>query len=148
MIKKVKELDQETMDRLLAIWLTTNIRTHDFIDATYWYEKKALLKKELPKAEIYYCEMNSQIVGFMGIVDESYLAGIFVEAMFQNKKIGQNLIDTVKKEKERMTLHVYRKNKRAIRFYYKNGFRKVDEQTDETTSEKEYLMVWERNRQI
>ncbi len=146
MIKKVKKLDQEIMDRLLAIWLTTNIRTHDFIDEKYWYEKKALLKKELPKAEIYCCEMNSQIVGFMGIVDESYLAGIIVESTYQNRKIGQKLIEVAKKE--RISLHVYYKNKRAIRFYYKNDFRKVDEQMDESTGEKEYLMVWERNRQI
>ena len=148
MIKKVKKLDQEIMDRLLAIWLTTNIRTHDFIYEKYWYEKKALLKKELPKAEIYCCEMNSQIVGFMGIVDESYLAGIIVESTYQNRKIGQKLIEVSKKKKERISLHVYHKNKRAIRFYYKNDFRKVDEQMDESTGEKEYLMVWERNRQI
>ncbi|MDY4306982.1 hypothetical protein SNF32_05140 [Enterococcus mundtii] len=45
-------------------------------------------------------------------------------------------------------MHVYHKNKRAIRLYYKNDFRKVDEQMDESTGEKEYLMVWERNRQI
>ncbi|WP_195514400.1 GNAT family N-acetyltransferase [Enterococcus sp. 1001283B150225_161107_E12] len=148
MIKKVKKLDREIMDRLLTIWLTTNIRTHDFIDATYWYEKKEVLKKELPKAEIYYCEMNSQIVGFMGIVDKSYLAGIFVESTYQNRKIGQKLIEAAKKEKERISLHVYGKNKGAIRFYFRNGFRKVDEQMDESTGEKEYLMIWENIKQI
>ncbi|AUB52488.1 GNAT family N-acetyltransferase [Enterococcus mundtii] len=148
MIKKVKKLDREIMDRLLTIWLTTNIRTHDFIDATYWYEKKEVLKKELPKAEIYYCEMNSQIVGFMGIVDKSYLAGIFVESTYQNRKIGQKLIEAAKKEKERISLHVYGKNKGAIRFYFRNGFIKVDEQMDESTGEKEYLMIWENIKQI
>ena len=148
MIKKVKKLDREIMDRLLTIWLTTNIKTHDFIDEKYWYEKEALLKKELPKAEIYYCEMNSQIVGFMGIVDESYLAGIFVESTYQNRKIGQYLIEAAKKEKERISLYVYGKNKGAIRFYFRNGFIKVDEQMDESMGEKEYLMIWENNKQI
>ncbi|MBO1298714.1 MULTISPECIES: GNAT family N-acetyltransferase [unclassified Enterococcus] len=148
MIKKVQKLDQQMMDRLLTIWLKTNVETHDFIDATYWHEKKVLLKKELPKAEIYYYEIEGQIVGFMGIIDESYLAGIFVESMFQNKKIGQKLIEAAKKEKERIALHVYHKNQRAIRFYDRNGFRKVAEQIDESTNEKEYLMVWERTEQI
>lgn len=54
-------------------------------------------------------------------------------------------MNKAKKIKNRLTLHVYEKNKKAIKFYQKNGFKIIKEDIDKNTNEKEYMMLWENN---
>ena len=43
-----------------------------------------------------------------------------------------------------LRLHVYEKNQRAVKFYLREGFEISSEDFEETTGEKEYLMVFKR----
>ena len=56
--------------------------------------------------------------------------------------IGTALLDLAKKGRSALTLRVYQKNERAVKFYLRNGFRIREEGLDEGTGEKEYEMVW------
>ena len=56
--------------------------------------------------------------------------------------IGAALLDFAKKNRSALTLRVYQKNERAVRFYLRNGFRIRQEGLDEGTGEKEYEMEW------
>ena len=49
-----------------------------------------------------------------------------------------------KDKKEKLRLNVYQKNMRAIRFYQREGFEIQCEGLDETTGEKEYVMIWQQ----
>ena len=60
------------------------------------------------------------------------------------KGIGKQLIDFVKDRKEELSLSVYQKNIRAVKFYQRENFKIQCENKDEDTCEKEYLMVWSR----
>lgn len=53
------------------------------------------------------------------------------------------LLDYIKKQHSRLTLRVYAKNTRAVRFYQRESFRIQMEETDEMTGQKEYVMLWE-----
>lgn len=77
-------------------------------------------------------------------MDQDYIAGIFVREEAQNRGIGKSLLDRVKEEKRKLALNVYVRNMRAVRFYLREGFRIVEDGTDENTGEKEYLMRWEK----
>ena len=74
------------------------------------------------------------------------IEGIFVSDEMQSCGIGKLLLDYVKDKKVSLRLNVYQKNARAISFYQREGFIIQCEGLDEATGEKEYTMLWKRNR--
>jgi putative acetyltransferase len=43
-------------------------------------------------------------------------------------------------------LSVYKKNKRAVKFYQRESFKILSEKIDKNTGEAEFLMYWKRNK--
>ena len=94
---------------------------------TYFYET-------FPKGFIV-AESNHKIVGFLvGVILSDEFAKILmisVNPTFQRKEIGKNLlnqfIENIKKERiNKIELEVRTRNKKAIDFYKKNGFKIVE----------------------
>ena len=125
----IRKMEKSDLDRVSKIWLDTNIKAHDFIPAQYW-EKK-----------VYVWEENGQIQGFVGLY-EDYIAGIFVPEQAQSKGIGGQLLNHIKARKPHLSLKVYQKNTRAVKFYKREGFQIKMESADQETGEKEYTMEW------
>lgn len=118
MVRNFKNAD---IDKIMEIWLNSNIEAHNFIDKSYWEKNFEMVKNALPQAEIYIYEENNNIMGFVGLV-ENYIAGIFVEKNFRGKGIGKKLLDYAKSIKNNLTLNVYEKNIDAVKFYKREGF--------------------------
>ncbi|MDN6640699.1 MAG: N-acetyltransferase [Tetragenococcus sp.] len=138
----IRQLQENDLDEVISIWLQENIRAHDFISETYWKSQFDSVKEQLPQTEIYvYVDNDGKIVGFIGLVDH-YIAGLFVTSEKQSKGIGKQLLDYCKARKNKLTLEVYQKNQRAIRFYQKEEFVIKEATIDEDTGEKEFVMVW------
>ena len=142
MIRKFKDSD---INEVLNIWLDTNIKAHHFVSAQYWQDNFAAVRDMLPKAEIYVYvnEKNKKIQSFIGL-NGNYIAGIFVCEEAQSNGIGKQLLDFVKGIKTELSLRVYKRNVRAVRFYQRENFTVYSEGTDESTGEKEYVMIWGR----
>ena len=140
MIRKLQKTDIDTVSQ---IWLDANRDAHDFIPAEYWENNFLPVKKMLLQAEVYVYmdERKNRIEGFVGL-DQEYIAGIFVRKEARSGGIGKALLDFVKEKKQELTLNVYRKNERAVRFYEREGFQIIDRTVDKSTDEKEYLMKW------
>lgn len=133
------------IDEVMQIWLNSNIQAHGFISPDYWRNNFAAVKEMLPLAEVYVHESDSanQTDGFIG-VNNDFIEGIFVKEGAQSKGVGKQLLDHVKEIKLALKLNVYQKNKRAIQFYLREKFSIQSENTDDTTGEKEFTMVWNR----
>lgn len=142
MIRKLKPDELETV---MKIWLETNTMAHVFIDKSYWQENYAMVKKMLPDSSVFIYETNNVIQGFIGLTDH-YIAGLFVDENNQSKGIGKGLIDYVKENHSELSLHVYKKNDRAVKFYLREGFAASIEQIDENTGEVELVLNWKSNR--
>lgn len=138
MIRKLQNVD---INKVVDIWLKTNLEAHDFIPGQYWTSNYEAVKKMLPQAEVYVYEDNKIIQGFVGVRDE-YIEGIFVSGKIQSHGIGKALLDYIKDKKARLQLNVYQKNVRAMSFYQREGFTIQSEGLDEFTGEKEYVMEW------
>ena len=138
MIRKLQNVD---INKVVDIWLRTNLEAHDFIPGQYWTSNYEAVKKMLPQAEVYVYEDNKIIQGFVGVRDE-YIEGIFVSGKMQSHGIGKALLDYIKDKKARLQLNVYQKNVRAMSFYQREGFTIQSEGLDEFTGEKEYVMEW------
>lgn len=74
---------------------------------------------------------------------DTFVAGLFVKDGMQSKGIGKQLLDYAKSKKERLSLTVYQKNERAVRFYQREQFVIANEQVNENTGESEYVVAWE-----
>lgn len=142
MVRTFREID---LIAVMQIWLSTNLKAHDFIPSKYWTDHYDLVKDMLPQAEIYVHEddVTKQIDGFIGLNDD-YIEGIFVEETAQSKGIGKQLLDFAKSMKSGMSLRVYQKNTRAISFYQRERFLIQSEDMDDSTNEKEFMMTWRK----
>ena len=54
------------------------------------------------------------------------------------------MLRTVMNLYDQLQLNVYKKNMRAVVFYQHRGFKIVNHEIDENTSEEEYTMEWNR----
>ena len=59
-----------------------------------------------------------------------------------SRELVRDLLDFAKQGHSVLSLRVYQKNVRAVKFYLRNGFHIRREGLDEGTGEKEYEMVW------
>ena len=139
----IRQYADGDIDTVMQLWLDTNIQAHDFISADYWRSNFDMVKEMLPRAEIYVHEDDcaKQVDGFVGLNDD-YIEGIFVNEAVQSKGVGKQLLNRAKEVKPTLRLSVYQKNKRAIRFYLREGFSVRSESVDGNTGEKEFIMVW------
>lgn len=139
----IRELRKEDINKVAAIWLDTNIKTHYFISAQYWKSNFELVKELLLQATVYVYEDKQEIQGFIGLSNE-YIEGIFVSAETQSQGIGKILLNYVKGKRNKLILNVYQKNTRAISFYQREGFEIQYSGLDEATGEKDYVMAWQQ----
>jgi putative acetyltransferase len=139
----IRKLEKDDIDKVILIWLEVNTKAHNFISEIYWVEQFDAVKGMLPQSEVYVYEKNGDILGFIGLND-NYIAGIFVSILSQSKGIGKQLLNYAKGIKTELSLSVYQKNERAIKFYQRESFIIHTENFDENTGEKEFLMLWER----
>lgn len=139
----IRRLQRTDISRVADIWLDTNLKAHYFISAQYWKSNFDLVKEMLSQSEVYVYDNGKKIQGFIGLSDE-YIEGIFVHGEMQSQGVGKLLLDFIKDRKEKLRLNVYQKNTRAIHFYQREGFEIQCEGFDETTGEKEYVMIWQQ----
>ena len=138
----IKVLQKADIERVVDIWLDTNLKAHYFIPGQYWKDNIDLVKEMLPQAEVYVYENDCQIEGFIGLNDE-YVEGIFVSGKMQSQGIGKILLNYAKDKRNKLHLNVYQKNARAISFYKREGFEIQHSGLDEATGEKDYVMTWQ-----
>ena len=141
MLGKMKTDD---LDPVVQIWLESNRQAHSFIEADYWKKNKEEVRKMLPHSLIQVAEIEGNIVGFIGM-NETKIEGLFVNYNFQSRGIGHSLIEWAKTRNEVLTLNVYQKNQRALKFYLQESFVIYEQFIDEETGEIEFLMQWKRS---
>ena len=141
----IRQFKKNDLPAVMQIWIDTNIKAHDFIPKEYWESNYEIVKEILPDAEIYVHEDVTAgfIDGFIGLTD-NYIAGIFVKEDKQSKGIGKQLLNYVKNIKPNISLSVYQKNTKAVRFYKREQFQIVSENVDDITNEKEFIMEWNK----
>lgn len=138
----IKKLTLDKLDEVMEIWLNTNMEAHNFINEQYWINNFDLVKEMIPNADVYIFEENNLIKGFIGIVDENYIAGLFVREIYQRQGIGKELLDYCKSKYSSLMLDVFIRNKNALTFYRKNNFEVMKEHFNEQLQESEYTMIF------
>ncbi|WP_034998366.1 N-acetyltransferase [Ligilactobacillus salivarius] len=141
----IREFQISDTQIVMQLWLAGNEDAHSFIAKEYWKANFEEVEKQLLKADIFVYDLNGEIKGFIGLMDE-YIAGIFVDKAYRSQGIGRQLLEYVKQLHSTLSLDVYQKNERALRFYRENRFTIVSKQNDEHTGEIEFTMIWNKNK--
>ncbi len=143
----IRIMCKDDIEQAAKIWLDTNLQAHSFISPNYWKDHLKLVKELLLQAQtyLYLDDISQEMQGFIGL-DAEYIAGIFVCGGSQSHGIGKRLLDYVKRQHTQLSLHVYQKNIRAIKFYQRENFKIHSELIDADTGEKEYCMTWTREK--
>lgn len=139
----IRKFEKKDTKRVMEIWLEANLEVHDFVPSDYWLSQYQSVQEQLLPADIYVCEQDNEIQGFVGMVDD-YLAGIFVDKKYRSMGIGKGLLECVKKIYPAFSLNVYQKNQRAVDFYLREKLTIVSTGVDENTAEADYTMVWKK----
>ena len=75
------------IDKIMNIWLKSNLEAHPFVKASYWENNFKIVKEMISNSEIYVYKIDSIIVGFVGL-SQNYIAGIFIKKEYRNSSIG------------------------------------------------------------
>ena len=100
-------------------------------------------KNVIPEADIYVYEIQNQVVAFAGL-ENNYIAGIFVQQKKRSQGIGKQLLSFLKNTHSTLSLTVYEKNQKALKFYIREGFQVIREGIDSNNNEKEWFMQWDK----
>ncbi len=139
----IRTLQRTDIDHVMRLWLSGNEDAHPFIPKEYWLAHFSAVQEQILQAEIFVCETDHVIRGFIGITD-GYIAGIFVDRPFRSHGIGKQLLDFTKQLHPSLSLSVYQKNQKAVSFYLREGFSVFSQSLDEATNEREYTMIWNK----
>lgn len=66
-IGMIREFKANDLNRIMKLWLHTNILAHDFIDMNYWKSNYNKVKQMMPEATIFVYEEDNSIKGFVGL---------------------------------------------------------------------------------
>lgn len=139
----IRTFQRTDIDHVMRLWLSGNEDAHPFIPKEYWLAHFSAVQEQILQAEIFVCETDHAIRGFIGITD-GYIAGIFVDRPFRSHGIGKQLLDFTKQLHPALSLSVYQKNQKAVSFYLREGFSVFSQSLDEDTNEREYTMIWSK----
>ena len=117
----------------------------DFNARVDWWRER--WRAELvPKATIAVAEQDATLVGFVTIEPATgYLDQIVVAPEFWGGALAEALLAHAKQvSPAQVTLHVNTDNRRAIRFYEKQGFVIADEEKNPRSGAPIYRMQWKR----
>ncbi len=139
----IKELSADQIDRIMDIWLQTNIKAHDFLPEEYWVNNYEVVKNTyIPASKTYVYEENHEIKGFISILPNGFIGALFIDSSYQRQGIGESLIRYCKSLYDKLSLAVYAENEQAVAFYKKNNFTIEAEGQNEDSGSLEYLMLW------
>lgn len=119
----IRKYQPQDLEHIMKIWLETNLAAHGFIPAEYWNGQYEAVKEALPQADILIYEEEGTVLGFLGLQD-SYIAGLFVEKASQSRGIGRLLLEAAKSGRQELTLHAYAETQEQSGFMNGRGFKR------------------------
>lgn len=140
----IRAMQNSDVPEVMQIWFASNCDAHPFIEKSYWESNLPFVAQSITQAEVYVAVEKDRITGFVGLGENGYIEGIFVEKKGRSKGVGKQLLDFIKEKYDTLSLSVYCANTRAVSFYQREGFRICAEQVDESTRAAEYTMIWTR----
>ncbi|SDF46390.1 GNAT family N-acetyltransferase [Limimaricola pyoseonensis] len=104
-------------------------------------------QRVLPACEVRVAQIGTQIVGFIAFKAD-WVEHLYLSPSHVGRGLGTILLGEAKDRHDRLQLWVFQQNTAAIRFYERNGFRRIRETDGLSNEEKtpDALYEWCRSR--
>ncbi|MDU1912457.1 N-acetyltransferase [Fusobacterium sp.] len=141
----IRNLKNEDINIVMDLWKNSTMEAQNFIPDSYWLENYDNVKNNyLPNSTTYVYEEDGEIKGFVSLIENIFIGGLFVKVGSQRRGVGIRILNFLKEKHDKLQLAVYDRNIRAMNFYLKSGFKILNTEIDGKTNEKEHLMEWRR----
>jgi putative acetyltransferase len=138
----VRRFENRDLGRVMQAWLSGNIRAHGSIDEMYWHEQYDSARETIKTASTLVFDFHGDALGFISVINDTEIYGIYVSEAFQGGGIGTQLLRACQNAYPCLTLRVYKENERAVKFFLNRGFSISKESTNEKTGRPEYTLGW------
>lgn len=140
----IRRATQGDTDALMALWLPSTTRAHPFINPSYWRESAPLVRYEYLPAAVTWVEVrDGAIAGFISVLEQAFVGALFVDERYFGDGVGYRLMQQAKAAYPRLSLEVYRRNRRAMAFYLRQGFTLREVVFNADTGHHTAIMHWE-----
>ncbi len=139
----IRPFQSADMQPLLDLWLESTTRAHPFIHSGYWVESLPLVRDEyLPQSVSWVDERGGSLTGFISVLMDQFIGAIFVSPAYYRQGIGSALMEKAKQHYPVLSLEVYRLNRPARAFYYRQGFREIGSAFSVETGHRILTLQW------
>lgn len=143
MLKKIKI---EDIDNVMELW------KEEVSKSKIPSKNKLILEKYTKIRERFIENINSTILytedgiieGFISVNKDDEIWIVLVKSNIRREGIGTILLNSIKKRKKRLITKISCNDEKALAFFDKNGFYKIEEDYDEITKSKEYILEWKK----
>lgn len=141
----IMPMQPQWQNDVMDIWLQASIQSHGFIPAQQWQQAYPLVRDTyLPRSQVTVWQDGQQVLGFLGLVQNSYVGALFVHPQHQGRGIGCELLTHCQAHHSHLFLTVFAENPGAIRFYRRHGFEILRKQESDFPGHEEYIMEWQK----
>ncbi|MBO5349478.1 MAG: GNAT family N-acetyltransferase [Clostridia bacterium] len=142
----LKNLKEDNIDNIMKLWKSeftksTKLLKNEILVDIYTKVRNKFINNL--ESTVIYTE-DEEIDAFISINGSGEIWSIAVKPNIRREGIGTILLENSKQKHKKLSTKVPSHNKNALMFFYKNGFKKVDEITEENTNETKYLLEWNK----
>ena len=121
---RIIQYENKYCDDAIMMWRESKEKALGKKEIHSFTEHKNFFIRSLEKNNQVYLALNDEKVIGLIVFDEAKVSQLYIHNDFQNRGIGKNLLDIAKsKSKGILTLFTFDINKKAQRFYERNGFK-------------------------
>ena len=142
-MNKIRKFIKDDIDDVIQIWYSSSVDTYKFVDEMHWEKIKKEVRDRFLNSNIYVYDEDNIVKAFI-LINGQYIDELYVLKEYRLNGLGKKLLDFVKSNNNELLLNVFQKNTNAIEFYKKNEFKIIEENVEDYTREKGYLMKWKR----
>ena len=140
----IKKLDNSNIDEIMDFWKSESIKLDNSLKSRNLTDKynNAIGKFSASNMNTTIYTEEDNICGYVAVENKSKILSILVKETMRREGIGTVLIQNCKKEFEKLSVDVPKKNRIVRLFFEKNGFKMVDVINDEF-----YCMEWNKSNE-
>lgn len=143
-IPEIRISNPEDLGQIMSIWLRSNISAHPHIDPLHWHNiYDDIRTKYKDTAKVFVYDSGKKIEGFVSLLDDTEIEGLYIDAAYQNKGIELLLLNYLQFEFPSLSAKVYSENKFSVDALTNIGFEITAETIDNTGAEL-YNLEWSR----
>ena len=142
----LKKLKNDDIDNIMKLWKSEFAKSNKFLKSEILVDIYTKAKNNFINnltSTVIYTE-DGKIEGFISIDKNNEIWAILIKQNIRREGIGTILLENSKKKYNKLIANVYKKNEIALMFFYKNGFKKIDEITEDNSKEIKYVLEWNK----